>query len=194
MVPCGSPLRTILDTKLADPSPRRAITILTTIAGLTWTQQGFSASWGKTQARAGTKGLTFNDLRGTAVLRLAFAGCTVPEIAAITGHSLRDAQTILDANYFHRDQALAESAMRKLETRFGKQDASDREGAKQPRSNGKTRPLAIELAFPSGMGRGRSNTPAIEHRSSTAGGGTITTHRPRSGDSRFVTRSQPFDP
>jgi integrase len=119
MVPCGSPLRTILDAKLADPSPRRAITILTTIAGLTWTQLGFSASWRKTQARAGIKGLTFNDLRGTAVLRLALAGCTVLEIAAITGHSLRDAQTILDANYFHRDQALAESAMRKLETRFG---------------------------------------------------------------------------
>jgi hypothetical protein len=119
MVPCGSPLRTILDAKLADPSPRRAITILTTIAGLTWTQPGFSASWRKTQARAGIKGLTFNDLRGTAVLRLALAGCTVLEIAAITGHSLRDAQTILDANYFHRDQALAESAMRKLETRFG---------------------------------------------------------------------------
>jgi hypothetical protein len=94
---------------------------LTTIAGLTWTQQGFSASWRKTQARAGIKGLTFNDLRGTAVLRLALAGCTVPEIAAITGHSLREAQTILDANYFRRDQALAESesAMRKLEIRFG---------------------------------------------------------------------------
>jgi hypothetical protein len=53
------------------------------------------------------------------MMRLALAGCTVPEIAAITGHSRRDAQTILDANYFHRDQALAESAMRKLETRFG---------------------------------------------------------------------------
>jgi integrase len=119
MIPCGAPLRKILDVKLAELAPRKAATILTTIAGLTWTQQGFSASWRKTQARAGIKGLTFNDLRGTAVLRLALAGCTVPEIAAITGHSPRDAQTILDVNYFHRDQALAESAMRKLETRFG---------------------------------------------------------------------------
>jgi hypothetical protein len=104
MIPCGAPLREILDAKLADPAPRKAVTILTTIAGLTWTHQGFSASWRKTQARAEIKGLTFNDLRGTAVLRLALAGCTVPEIAAITGHSRRDAQTILDANYFHRDR------------------------------------------------------------------------------------------
>jgi hypothetical protein len=52
------------------------------------------------------------------VLRLALAGCTVPEIASITGHSLSDVQSILDGNYFHRDVALAESAIRKLE-RFG---------------------------------------------------------------------------
>jgi hypothetical protein len=43
------------------------------------------------------------------VLRLALAGCTVPEIATITGHSIRDVQSILDSNYFHRDVALAES-------------------------------------------------------------------------------------
>jgi hypothetical protein len=49
------------------------------------------------------------------VLRLALAGCTVPEIATITGHSIRDVQSILDSNYFHRDVELAESAVRKLE-------------------------------------------------------------------------------
>ena len=60
-------------------------------------------------------GLTFHDLRGTAVTRLALAGCTEAEIATITGHSLRDVRSILDANYLHRDPALAESAIRKLE-------------------------------------------------------------------------------
>jgi hypothetical protein len=50
------------------------------------------------------------------VTRLAVAGCTVPEIAAITGHSLKDVQDILDRHYLSRDQALAETAIRKLET------------------------------------------------------------------------------
>ena len=59
--------------------------------------------------------MTFHDLRGTAVTRLAIVGCTEAEIASITGHSLRDVRSILDANYLHRDLALAESAIRKLE-------------------------------------------------------------------------------
>jgi predicted transcriptional regulator len=45
------------------------------------------------------------------------AGCTEAEIAAITGHTLRDVRSILDANYLHRDPALAEAAIRKLEAR-----------------------------------------------------------------------------
>ena len=47
--------------------------------------------------------------------RLAVAGCTVPEIATITGHSLRDVAAILDSNYLDRDPEMAESAIRKLE-------------------------------------------------------------------------------
>ena len=35
--------------------------------------------------------------------------------ATITGHSLRDVRSILDANYLHRDPMLAETAIRKLE-------------------------------------------------------------------------------
>jgi hypothetical protein len=56
-------------------------------------------------------------LRGTAVTRLAIVGCTEAEIATITGHSLRDVRSILDANYLHRDPMLAENAIRKLERR-----------------------------------------------------------------------------
>jgi hypothetical protein len=66
---------------------------------------------------AGIVGVTFNDLRGTAVTRLAIAGCTEAEIATITGHSLRDVRSILGAHYLHCDPALAESAIRKLETK-----------------------------------------------------------------------------
>jgi hypothetical protein len=56
-----------------------------------------------------------DDLRGTAVTRLALVGCTEAQIAAITGHSLRDVSSILDANYLHRDPALADAAIAKLE-------------------------------------------------------------------------------
>ena len=47
-------------------------------------------------------GVTFNDLRGTAVTRLAMAGCTEAEIATITGHSLRGVRAILDTHYLSR--------------------------------------------------------------------------------------------
>jgi len=39
------------------------------------------------------------------------------EIATVTGHSLRDVGSILDARYLKRDGGLAESAIRKLEKR-----------------------------------------------------------------------------
>jgi hypothetical protein len=51
------------------------------------------------------------------VTRLATAGCTEAEIATVTGHSLKDVRAILDSHYLHRDPALAEAAIRKLETR-----------------------------------------------------------------------------
>jgi hypothetical protein len=44
-------------------------------------------------------------------------GATEAEIATITGHTLPDVRSILDANYLHRDPALAEAAIRKLEAR-----------------------------------------------------------------------------
>jgi integrase len=64
---------------------------------------------------AGIDGVSFGDLRGTAVTRLALAGCTIPEICAITGHSHEDANRILQAHYLHRDPEIAWNAIRKLE-------------------------------------------------------------------------------
>jgi integrase len=68
-------------------------------------------------AKAGIRGLTFHDLRGSAVVRLALADATVPQIAVFTGHSLADVEAILDAHYLGRDAKLAEIAIMKLETR-----------------------------------------------------------------------------
>jgi len=54
-------------------------------------------------------------LRGTAVTRLALVRCTEAEIATITGHSLRDVRSILDAHYLHRDIEIARAAATELE-------------------------------------------------------------------------------
>ena len=61
--------------------------------------------------------LTFHDLRGTAVVRLAIASASVPQIATVTGHSLKDVEAVLDAHYLGRDIQLAEAAVLKLEAR-----------------------------------------------------------------------------
>ncbi len=112
VIPVGAPLKAALDAVR-----EKTGTILLNSDGEVWTADGFRSSWGKAKTNAGIKGLTFNDLRGTAVTRLALAGCTEAEIATITGHSLRDVRSILDAHYLHRDPALGESAIRKLEGR-----------------------------------------------------------------------------
>lgn len=93
----------------------RTGTILKTSEGQPWTSSGFRASWRKACAKAGVKGVTFHDLRGTAVVALALAGCEVPEIAALTGHSLKGAADILNDHYLGKDVRLAEAAMAKRE-------------------------------------------------------------------------------
>jgi len=111
-VPAGEPLRILLDRTV-----RRCPLILATTRGKPWTSDGFRTSWSKACAKAGVTGLTFHDLRGSAVVRLALADATVPQIATFTGHSLRDVEAILDAHYLGRDVKLAEIAVMKLETR-----------------------------------------------------------------------------
>ena len=110
VIPVGAPLKAALDA-----APRRSPIILTTLDGKPWTPDGFRASWGKACKRASVVGVTFHDLRGTAVTRLAIAGCTEAEIATITGHSTGSVRAIIDTHYLSRDPALAESAIKKLE-------------------------------------------------------------------------------
>lgn len=63
--------------------------------------------------------------------RLAMAGCSVPQIAAITGHSLRDVEVILNANYLGGQAELAEQAHLKLLARYG----NGHQESKSERSN-----------------------------------------------------------
>jgi integrase len=112
VIPAGEPLRVLLSR-----TERRGLMILTNKRGNPWTSDGFRTSWGKACDVAGIKALTFHDLRGSAVVRLALADATVPQIATFTGHSLHDVEAILDAHYLGRDAKLAEIAIMKLETR-----------------------------------------------------------------------------
>lgn len=108
-IPVTADLRSVLDG-----IPRLSPVILTNSRGLPWTGDGFRTSWGKACAKAGIGDLHFHDLRGTAVTRLFEAGCEIGEIAAITGHTLKTAEAILD-RYLARTRGLALSAIAKLE-------------------------------------------------------------------------------
>jgi len=112
VIPVGAPLKAALDA-----TPKRSTIILTNSDGKPWTSDGFRASWGKACMAAGVVGVTYHDLRGTSVTRLALAECTEAEIATVTGLSLQSVRAILDAHYLSRDPALGESAIRKLEKR-----------------------------------------------------------------------------
>jgi integrase len=94
-IPVGPPLKAALDA--APKEKRSAVTILVSSFGRPWTEDGFRTSWDKAFRKTSLKDLHFHDLRGTAVTRLALSNCSVPEIASITGHSMKTVQEILDA-------------------------------------------------------------------------------------------------
>jgi integrase len=94
--------------------PRRGTVILTSARGRPWTANGFRSAWRKAAKAAGIVGLTFHDLRGTTVTRLAENEASNAQIASITGHSLRDVGAILD-KYLAPTEGLALAAIAKLE-------------------------------------------------------------------------------
>lgn len=132
-VPLGGPIRDMLDVMLGERQARSerqkakpdsdrtpvAITILTNSRGQPWTSDGFRSYWEKAYKNAKIVGLHFHDLRGTAVTRLALSGATVPEIAAITGLSLKTVQELLDRHYLGGRLELAEAGIRKLDAVYG---------------------------------------------------------------------------
>jgi integrase len=108
-IPVTKRLRAVLDNL-----PRNSTQVLTNARGEAWQANAFRKAWGDTCKRAKISGLHFHDLRGTAVTRLAEAECSHAEIAAITGHSLRDVGAILD-KYLARTDKIALAAIAKLE-------------------------------------------------------------------------------
>jgi integrase len=108
-IPVADTLKAVLDT-----APRRSPIILISSESKPWTESGFQSAWGKATMRAGVRGLTFHDLRGTAVVTLARAGRNEVEIYSITGHKPSDVQAILTAHYLPRDAQVASNAIATL--------------------------------------------------------------------------------
>lgn len=104
---------------MLDALPRRGVLILTTPTGRAWTKRYFNQHWTEVTKIANIVDLHFHDLRGTAITMLAEAGATVPEIAAVTGHSLKHVTSILET-YLSRTRHLADAAIMKLEERTAK--------------------------------------------------------------------------
>jgi integrase len=116
----GSEVAVPIARPLADElnhTERHGLFILTMTDGRPWNGSAFRLAWRRTTERAGIGGVTFLDLRRTAVVWLADAQCTVPEIAAITGHKIADAQRIMDT-YVRSTRSQARSAITKLERRI----------------------------------------------------------------------------
>lgn len=112
-IPLHTRLREILAT-----IPRNSTHILTSALGRPWKEFGFSTAWQRTLGRKELTaireaGLVFHGLRKSAAVKLAEAGCTDAEIAAITG------QTRQMVEHYTKgvdQKRLAVAAMRKWES------------------------------------------------------------------------------
>lgn len=88
-----------------------AVTILTTAQGKLW-GTGFKSSWRKAVAAVGIKGKTFHDLRGTFITLAYRNGASIKQIAEVSGHSEKDAETIIRKHYL-----VSSAVMEKIESR-----------------------------------------------------------------------------
>jgi integrase len=115
-IPVTRRLRALLDELWA---ARKGPIILTNSDGRPWKNSGtLSTRFGKASDEAGIEGLTFHDLRGTAITRFSEAGCIPQEIRPITGHSLESIHRIIE-RYCARTDMLASNAVVKLERHRG---------------------------------------------------------------------------
>ena len=100
------------------PLPSRPILVCET-TGEGWKPDYFRHVFARIREEAGKQmpsvlDKRWSDLRDTTVTWLALAGSSVPEIATITGHSLKTVTEIIDKHYLVRDDALGEAAAKKL--------------------------------------------------------------------------------
>jgi len=74
--------------------------VLVNTAGERW--KNFSTSWYHARKAAGIEGLRFHDLRGTWIHRAYRDGWSITQIAAVSGHSEKDAEQVIRSAYLPR--------------------------------------------------------------------------------------------
>ena len=99
--------------KVLEEAPRVS-PVICTRNGRPWKVDHFRHMFKAAMVRARIEGRTFHDLRRTAVVRMAEAGCTIPEIASLSGHQLETTSRIIET-YLPRNRRLAQAAVAKLE-------------------------------------------------------------------------------
>jgi len=93
--------RNVTSTLLLVPSP----------TGKPWAYRNFCRAWDLIARKAGIDDLQRRDLRRTGIVRLAEAGATTPQIAALSGHGIDYCQKIIDT-YLPRRTEVALSAIK----------------------------------------------------------------------------------
>ena len=107
MATCVTRLRKAADGQTHEVE---SVLLVPSPTGLPWAYRNFARAWDAHRNAAGIEGKQRRDLRRTAVVRLAEAGATVPQIAAVTGWSIDDCQSIVDV-YLPRRTEVALSAI-----------------------------------------------------------------------------------
>ena len=100
--------------RMLNEIPRNSPLVLTTKTGLAFKKRYFAAKWKAATIQAGIGDLHFHDLRGTAITMLSEAGNTIPQIASVTGHSLKTVNSILE-KYLARTRHLSDAAILNFE-------------------------------------------------------------------------------
>lgn len=84
---------------LRTASSEKRTRVLANSFGDMWTSSGFDSSFNKEMKRLEITGVTFHDLRGTAITYAYAHGMDVERIAEISGHSQTECETIIRRNY-----------------------------------------------------------------------------------------------
>jgi Phage integrase family len=110
-IPATAELREVL----AAATRKSPIIVIAETTGQPYREDHFRHEFARIRGVAGLPAsLRFMDLRRTAVVRLAEAGCSIPEIAAVTGHTIDRTAHILEV-YLPRTAPMARAAVARLD-------------------------------------------------------------------------------
>ncbi len=104
-VPLHDRLAPLVRSRLADDSG--GLLLVPSPTGKPWAYRNFARSWDAVRRKAGIEDRQRRDGRRTAVVRLAQAGATVPQIASVTGWGIDYCQRIVDTYLPRRTEVAA---------------------------------------------------------------------------------------